>query len=114
MSKNMEDILFLCPMCENEDIDGADGGFPCYCVEVSETPGFVSYRVIVYEALNVWDFSTTQVVAELKRRAQVPLTDEMATEMIKAQQRHEKQTYEDWLAFASRPRKPVRDEDIPF
>ena len=88
--------------------------FPCYCVGVSETPGFVSYRVIVYEALNVWDFSTAQVVTELKRRAQVLLTDEMATEMIKAQQRHEKQTYEDWLAFASRPKKPNKDEDILF
>ena len=98
MSKNMEDILFLCPMCENEDIDGADGGFPCYCVEVSETPGFVSYAVIVREAYNAWDFSTAQVVAELKRRAQVPLTDEMAAEMIEAQRRNERQTYEQWLA----------------
>ncbi|MEC3863465.1 hypothetical protein VK792_19475 [Mesobacterium sp. TK19101] len=37
-------------------------------------------------------------MAELKRRAQVPLTDEMANEMIKAQRRNERQTYEQWLA----------------
>lgn len=31
----MEDILFLCPMCENEDTDGADGGLAPWMVAIS-------------------------------------------------------------------------------
>lgn len=95
MNTNMDDILFLCPMCENENTDAADGGFPCHCSGVSETPGFVSHEVIVREAFEAWDFSASQVMVELKRRAQAPLTDKMASEMIATYQRNETQIFGD-------------------